>query len=447
LKFFQFCSIVVLVLAGGPAPAAPDPDSPAAIVAPPVRGPAAGLADSAALRATVFGTPPQDIAPMPATVPLVEVNLAMPWARPVPGIFWFNRKLRFWFSAQRGAAPLAIVIAGTGADGNTTAISTLRGILYGAGYHVLTLPSPTFPGFIVSASSTGVAGDLIQDGSDLYAAIQRILHNLPHNPAITGIDIVGYSLGGANAGVVKSLDAREGRLHIRRAVMIEPPVSLFDSIGRLDELFAINIGSGDAGVERLYQRLYAQLANLYRATDRVAIDEGFLLGAAGAVMKGDAEFGAAIALTFRIDLMNMFLAGDIYAGTGVVTDPLHPPRVGEPLESVERRLRGKPFAEYFTRVFAPYYLKHRPKATTASLIANNRLDVIGDSLRQDPDYYVQANADDLILDAQELAWLKSTMGSRIAVYDHGGHLGNLGSRQQAADMLEMLAGRWRGAAP
>ena len=28
------------------------------------------------------------------------------------------------------------------------------------------------------------------------------------------------------------------------------------------------------------------------------------------------------------------------------------------------------------------------------------------------------------------------------VYDHGGHLGNLGDRQQVADMLEMLAGRW-----
>ncbi len=418
----------------------------AAIAAPPVQGPAAGLADSAALRATVFGTPPGDIAPMPAAVPLIEINLPMPWARPVPDFFWFDSKLRVWFSAQPGPAPLAIVIAGTGGDGNTTAISTLRGALYGAGYHVLTLPSPTFPGFIVSASSTGVAGDLIQDGSDLYAAIQRIIVNLPHHPEITEIDILGYSLGGANAGVVKSIDAREGKLHIHRAVMIEPPVSLFDSIGRLDELFAISIGSGDAGVERLYQRLYAQLANLYRSSDRVAIDEGFLLGAAAQVLRGDAEFSAAIALTFRIDLMNMFMAGDIYAQTGVVTDPRRPPSVGQPLEPIERVLRGKPFSEYFTRVFAPYYLQHRPDATTASLVANNRLAVIGESLRSDPDYYVQTNADDLILDAPELAWLEATMGTRIAVYDHGGHLGNLGSRRQVADMLDMLAGRWTGTA-
>jgi hypothetical protein len=420
---------------------------PPAIAAPVITGPATGLADSAALRATVFGTPPQDIAPMPAEVPLVEINLRMPDARPVPGIFWFDRRLRVYFSAQDKPAPLAIVIAGTGGDGNTTSLSTLRGALYGAGYHVLTLPSPTFPGFIVSASSTGVAGDLMQDGQDLYAAMLRIVAHLPGKVKITDVDLLGYSLGGANAGIVKSIDAQEHKLHVHRAVMIEPPVSLFDSVGRLDKLFAQNIGSGEAGVERLYQKLYAQLANLYRASDRVEIDTNFLLSAAAAVLTTDAEFSAAIALIFRIDLMNVFFAGDLYARTGVVVDPAHPPQVGEPLEGIERTLRGKPFSEYFTKVFAPYYLKHRPQATTASLIAANRLDIIGDALRNDPDYYVQTNSDDLILDQADLAWLKTTLGPKIVVYDHGGHLGNLGDRRQISDMLDMLAGRWRGGSP
>src|SRR6267154_305469 len=158
--------------------------------------PATGLADSAALRATVFGTPPQDIAPMPATVPLQEIDISMPWARPVPKVLGFDGRLRVWFSAQDKPAPLAIIISGTGSDGNTTKLSTLRGALYGAGYHVLTLPSPTFPGFIVSTSSTGVAGDLLQDGHDLYAAMQRIIAHLPRHAPITEIDVLGYSLGG-----------------------------------------------------------------------------------------------------------------------------------------------------------------------------------------------------------------------------------------------------------
>jgi hypothetical protein len=417
-----------------------------AIAPPPAPGRPTGLADSAGLRATVFGTAPQDIAPMPSRVPLSEINIALPWARPVPDVFWFDRKLRVWFSAQDKPAPLAIVISGTGSDGNTAKLSVLRGALYGAGYHVLTVPSPTFPGFIVSASSTGVAGDLTQDGRDLYAALQQIVAHLPRKVKITEIDVLGYSLGGANAAVVKSIDAKEGKLKIHRAVMIDPPVSLFSSIGRLDKLFALSVGTGDDAIENLYRRLYAELANLYRASDRVQIDEDFLLGAAAAALKTDAEFSAAIALSFRIDLVNVFFAGDLYAGTGVVVDPRHPPKVGDSLEETQRILRTKPFGEYFTKVFAPYYLQHRPNSTPASLIADNRLDIIGDSLRNDPDYYAQTNSNDLILDRQELAWLKDTLGTRIAVYDHGGHLGNIGERQQVSDMLDMLAGRWPGAA-
>jgi hypothetical protein len=405
--------------------------------------PATGLADSAALRATVFGAPPQSIAPMPQTVPLQEINIALPWARPVPDVFWFDRRLRVWFSAQPKPAPLAIVISGIGSDGNTTKLSLLRGALYGAGYHVLTMPSPTFPGFIVSASSTGVAGDLRQDSRDLYAAMQEIITNLPRNVQIIEVEVLGYSLGGANAAVVKSIDAAEGKLKIHRAVMINPPVSLFTSVTRLDKLFAISIGSGDAGVEQLYRRLYTRLANLYRNSGQVHVDDNDLLSAAATVLKTDADFSAAIALSFRTALANMFFAGDLYARTGVVVDPRRPPRVGDPLEETARVLRGKPFAEYFAKVFAPYYLARRPHSTVESLQRENGLDIIGEELRRNPDYYALTNSDDLILDEAEFAWLQATLGERIAVYDHGGHLGNLGERQQVADMLEMLAGHWK----
>jgi hypothetical protein len=394
------------------------------------------------LRATVFGTPPQHVAPMPSRVPLTEINVAFPWARPVPDIYWFDRRLRVWLSAQDKPAPLAIVISGTGSDGNTSKLSVLRGALFGAGYHVLTVPSPTFPGFIVAASSTGVAGDLRQDGEDLYAALVYVVAHLPHGVRITDVDVLGYSLGGANAALVKSIDARERKLKVHRVVMIDPPVSLFASVGRLDRLFAASIGTDDEALERLYRRLYAELANLYRASGRAQIDDEFLLSAAAAVLKTDAEFSAAIALSFRISLADMFFAGDLYAGTGVVVDPRHPPKVGESLEEIQRALREKPFSEYFTRVFAPYYLRHRPHSTPASLIADNRLDIIGTELHSDPDYFAQANSDDVILDRRELGWLESTLGSRIAVYDHGGHLGNIGERRQVEDMLGMLAGRF-----
>lgn len=413
------------------------------IVLPPPSGPATGLADPAAMRATVFGPRPQDLAAMPATVPLLELDLTLPWARPVPALYWFDRRLRAWFSAQPGAAPLAIVIAGTGGDGNTSKLATLRAVLYGAGYHVLTVPSPTFPGFIVSASSTGVAGDLRQDSQDLYAAIQALVAHLPHGTRVTQLDLLGYSLGGAHAAVIKSIDAVEHKLNIQRAIMINPPVSLFSSIGRLDELFTLSIGSGDTGVEQLYKRLYTRLANLYRRSNRVTIDETDLYSAAAAVLRSDADFSAVIALSFRLSLVDVFFAGDLYAGTGVVVDPRHPPAVGDSLEHIGVILRGKTFADYFSTVFAPYYLLHRPGSTPSSLLSDNRLDIIASELEHNPDYYAMTNDDDPILNADDLAWLRAKLGSRIVVYDHGGHLGNLGERQQVADLLQMLSGHWQ----
>src|ERR1700694_4053723 len=118
----------------------------------------------------------------------------------------------------------------------------------------------------------------------------------------------------------------------------------------------------------------------------------------------------------------MFFAGALSAGTGLVVDPKHPPKVGDSLEETQRILRNKPFSEYFTKVFAPYYMKQRPNSTAASLIADNRLDIIGASSRDNADYCAQTNSNDLMLDRQELAWLRDPLGSRIAVYDHGGHL-------------------------
>src|ERR1700726_355633 len=137
----------------------------------------------------------------------------------------------------------------------------------------------------------------MQDGHDLYAAMQRVIAHLPRHAPITDIDVLGYSLGGANAAVVKSIDATEGKLKIHRAVMINPPVSLFASIDRLDRLFAASIGPGGAGIDRLYRTLYAGLANYYRASEKVQIGTE-VLAAAGSLLKTDDDFSATIALSF-----------------------------------------------------------------------------------------------------------------------------------------------------
>ena len=207
--------------------------------------------------------------------------------------------------------------------------------------------------------------------------------------------------------------AREGKLKIHRVVMINPPVSLFASVGRLDKLFAASIGSGDAGIESLYRRLYAQLANLYRASEfSVQIDENFMLGKPPPpCSRRMRNSPPAIALTLPPRSGECVLCRRIFMPARAWSSIRN---IRPKLEIRSKRpsaiLRDKPFAEYFTRVFAPYYLKHRPNSTGASLIAGNRLDIIGDSLRNNGDYYAQTNGDDLILDKRELVVAQGHFG-------------------------------------
>lgn len=403
---------------------------------------ALGLADAAALRATVFGPDPEQFAALPDAVPTKELNVVIEGHLPVPDVYWFNRKLRVYFSAQDGPAPLAIVIAGTGGSANAARAQILRRALYQAGHHVLTLPSPTFPRFIVAASSTGVAGDLQQDGLDLHRAARQIVRSLQPKHEFTEINVVGYSLGGANAALLKAIDDEQGDLGIHRAVLINPPVNLFASINRLDRLLELSIGDGEAAFEHFYYNVYSELSRLFAASNAVTVNQEFLLEAASQLLESSHTLAAGISLAFRLSLIDLFFAGDLYAGSGVVVDPANPPRRGDSLDEVMEVLRHQSFAAYFEKIFAPFYLARRPEDTLSTLIASNHLRIIGDQLRNNPDYYAQTNADELILDAEELAWLRETLGPRLVVYDNGGHLGNLGEHHQIDDMLRMISGRY-----
>ena len=261
--------------------------------------------------------------------------------------------------------------------------------------------------------------------------------HLPAKVQITEVDVLGYSLGGANAAVVKSIDAAEHGLNIHRAVMINPPVSLFASMDRLDRLFAQSIGPGAGGRRSASTGDCTCGWRTFTApASSCAIEDTDLLRRAAAVLRTDADFSAAIALTFRLALMNVFYDGRPVCRHRCGHRPAPSAAAGRPdrggsAQNAARQARSPSTSTRCSRRTTWRTALARP-ATRWS--PSNRLDIIGDALRNDPDYYAQTNADDLILD-RRTRWLRTTLGSRIAVYDHGGHLGNLGERQQIADML------------
>ena len=83
--------------------------------------------------------------------------------------------------------------------------------LYQAGFHVITLPSPTHPNFIISASQSSIPGDLTEDAADLYRAMETAWNEVKGDIEVSSFYLGGYSLGATQAAFVAKLDEERRR--------------------------------------------------------------------------------------------------------------------------------------------------------------------------------------------------------------------------------------------
>ncbi len=90
---------------------------------------------------------------------------------------------------------------------------------YQAGYHVVTISSPTFTNFMVNASKTAVPGNLQDDSADLYNVMQLILSKQT-DLKVTDYHLIGYSLGASQAAFIAQLDEQEKAIGFSKVLMI-----------------------------------------------------------------------------------------------------------------------------------------------------------------------------------------------------------------------------------
>ena len=160
---------------------------------------------------------------------------------------------------QRRRAPLIFLIAGTGAAHNGGKNYNMARAFYQAGFHVVSLSSPTYPNFTISASTTGVVGHAEKDAEDLYRVMEMVWAGLQDEIEVEEFHLTGYSLGGFNAAYVAKLDEERGSFNFGRVLMINPPVSLYNSISLLDRM-AENLPGGNDNFGRFGDELMSDTA-------------------------------------------------------------------------------------------------------------------------------------------------------------------------------------------
>ncbi|MFO1072145.1 MAG: alpha/beta fold hydrolase [Geminicoccaceae bacterium] len=397
------------------------------------------------LVATVAATPPANQAALPSEAEIRAVGrtryVKVFPDRPVPEIYWFlDRGLPYLIYPQPDPrAPLFFLIGGTGAGHDSSKSLVMTRVLYQAGFQVVSLPSPTHPSFIVAASRASVPGMLEEDAADLYHVMDLVDRQLQVELAPSAYYVGGYSLGGAEAAFVHRLDARERRFRFAKALLVNPPVSLYSSLTILDDMLDRYLREDPAAVNGLLDRLFAQMGQLHAVREQVDFgDPSFIYRAYTVIEPPERELELLIGLAFRMAANDMSFAADVMTRAGYMVPKDAHLTVATSLTDVLLLGLNLDFARYFEQVFLPHVLAMRPQATRAELIEAASLRSIEPYLRTAPGVVLVGTADDPILRPGEVDWLDQVFGERARIFPTGGHCGSIDQREFVAAMRELL---------
>jgi Alpha/beta hydrolase family len=386
------------------------------------------------LEATVLGTPPAYRAELPEEVPSRVHQLLVHPRRPIPEIFWYTARFEYSLAAQPGRAPLVFVIPGTGADHDSAKTLIMQRILYKAGLHVVSLTSPVHPNFIVSASSTSVPGLITEDAEDLYRVMRLVHRQIGRRIDVSEFYLAGYSLGATQAAFVARLDDQHGIFDFDKVLLINPPVSLYDSARILDGLFDDNIRS-EADFNALFNSLMAALAGAFQQTRATTIDEDVLYTIFRTNRPDDATLEALIGVVFRFVGANLSFSTDVLSNAGFMVPRNVEPSITDSLTPYLRVGLFTTFEEYAREILYPAYRARHPEIGFQDMIEASSLQSIGEYLAGNPKIGLMHNRDDITLAPGDLDFLIEIFGERAQIYPRGGHNGNLEYRDNVADII------------
>lgn len=383
--------------------------------------------------ATVVGTPVEFQAKLPETIPLNERSITIFPDRVTPDVFFYGKELLYSVALQESAAPLIFIIAGTGGSHNGSTNKNMAKAFYQAGFHVVSTSSPTYNNFVIAASKTGVVGHSERDAEDIYRVFEMIWAELKQDIQVTSFNVTGPSLGGFNAAYVSKLDEERKLFNFQRVLLINPPVSLYNSISILDRMTQ-DIPGGVDNFDRFANRLLNAYASTYKGATPGS-DDNFLYQAYKTLDLKDEQLAALIGTSFRLSSSTLAFTSDVMADFGYIKPrglPLNRYSNLQIYNDVAVRLG---FTDYYFDFFYPFYKKEYPDKTQYEFIADISLKTIEDYLRNTKKITVMHNFDDVILEPGEINFFSEVFGDRATIYPYGGHIGNINYIDNVAHMI------------
>ena len=388
--------------------------------------------------ATIIGSATMMTPGVSENIPLKVYEIQIKDKKDIPDVFWYASKFKFSFSKQKNKkAPLIFVLAGTGSDYNTTRVKFMQRIFHDAGYHTIAISSQMSQQFMISASSNSVPGLLLEDNKDIYKAMKLAYNKIKDQVEVTDFYIMGYSLGGSNAAVLSYIDEKEKVFNFKRVFMVNPPVDLYNSAVKLDKYLDDYTGGKTEGIEKLLNTTLAKVKGGL-TSEYANIGADTIYNIVKGDILSDAEKKAYIGLAFRLASTDLNFISDFMTRSHVYTK--NPEKVDKYTNMKEyfKAVNFATFEDYVNKIGFPYYKKHNKDYSIEALKREASLKVIENYLRTSPKIAAVTNADELILNEKDFAFLKDVFKDRLVIYPKGGHCGNMFYKENVDVMLKFL---------
>ena len=388
--------------------------------------------------ATIIGSATMMTPGVSENIPLKVYEIQIKDKKEIPDVFWYASKFKFSFSKQKNKkAPLIFVLAGTGSDYSAIRVKFMQRIFHDAGYHTIAISSQMSQQFMISASTNAIPGMLIRDNEDIYKAMKLAYNKIKDQVDVTDFYIMGYSLGGANAAVLSYIDEKEKAFNFKRVFMVNPPVNLYDSAVKLDKYLDDYTGGKSAGIEKLLNTTLAKVKSGL-TSEYANIGADTIYNIVKGDILSDAEKKAYIGLAFRLASNDLNFISDFMTRSHVYTK--NPEKVDKYTNMKEyfKAVNFATFEDYVNKIGFPYYKKHNKDYSIEALKREASLKVIEDYLRTSPKIAAVTNADELILNEKDFAFLKDVFKDRLVIYPKGGHCGNMFYKENVDVMLKFL---------
>ena len=385
--------------------------------------------------ATVMGTPDSLRAEVPETIPLKIRKLPRYEGRTIPDALWYGAQLDYSYAVQKGPAPLIFLIAGTGASHDSDKNQFLMRAFYQAGFHVIGITSPTYPTFVIAASTSMVPGDQRDDARDIYTVMQKIWAEIGPKMQVTSFNLTGYSLGATNAAFVSLLDEEKKAFNFRKVLLINPSVQLYNSISKLDR-FLENIPGGVDNFNRMFKKIVNQVGTAYKKSTTVAFSPDLVFDSFKENPPRDEELAALIGISFRLSSSALIFTSDVMTNYGFIKPANLILTRNTKMDDYTQVSLRVGFTDYFHEYAWPYFQKTTTAKTRAEYALLQSLTSIQDYLISARKIGVVGNRDDVILAPGEVDFLTNTFDTRAKIYPAGGHLGNLKLRENTAYIVD-----------